>query len=197
MTTTHATDPDLILHPVRARIVYAVEGRAMTSGEIAREVPDVPQASLYRQIKKLQQGGVLVVKEERQVHGTVERVYAVDPTAAMVDPKKLAAMGKKSVRYFEIFLSCLRRAYAHYSAQERFDLKADAVTFYNEIAYLTDQEQQALNQEIRELILRARRNSPGGDRRRRCVSYIALPDLTLSTENNPTPSAAQSERSLP
>jgi hypothetical protein len=129
MQPSHATDPSLILHPIRARILYAVEGRAMTSAQISREVPDVPQASLYRQIKKLQQGGVLMVASEKRVHGTVERTYRVDPATVMVDPKKLEARRGKSAHYFEVFLSCLRQAFVRYTSQPRFDLKADGAQF--------------------------------------------------------------------
>jgi len=173
---TIGTHPDLILHPIRVRIVYAIEGRALSSSQIALELSDVPQASLYRHIKKLHDAGVLVVARQRQVHGTVERIYEVNPSAVFVDTKKLVSDKNKSIRYFEIFLSCLRRAFATYAGQPKPDFKKDGVKFYSEFALLTDEEQLELNQEIRALILAAQKRGPEGKRRRRCLSYIAMPE---------------------
>jgi DNA-binding transcriptional ArsR family regulator len=176
MQPSRATDPDLILHPIRARIVYAIEGRCLSSGEIAREVPDVSQASLYRHIKRLVQAGVLLVDHERQAHGAVERFYRTDPASVVIDARKLASKRGKAGPYFEVYLSCLRQAFAHYIGQPRFDLKADGARFYTEFAYLTDEEQVALNLDIKKLIEAAQRRPPGENRRRRNLSYIALPE---------------------
>jgi DNA-binding transcriptional ArsR family regulator len=176
MKSLPRTDPGLILHPIRARIVYAVEGRTMTPQQLAQEVPDVPQATLYRHIKKLKAAGVLVVAEERQVHGAVERTYRIDPSTVMIDTEKLASNKDKTNRYFEVYLSCLRQAFSRYTRQPRFDLKQDGIRFYSEFAFLSDEEQIALNHDIRELIAAAQRNAPARNRRRRCVSYIALPE---------------------
>jgi hypothetical protein len=176
MITKPATDPSLILHPIRVRIVYAVEGRCLTSRQIALEVPEVPQASLYRHIKKLVTAGVLVVVEERPVHGTVERVYQVDPAMVWVDRRKLSSNRDQSVRYFEVYLSSLRHAFARYTAQPVFDLNKDAVTFFTEFAYLTDEEQAAFNRHVRDLIAGLKRNAPTPGRRRRNLTFMALPE---------------------
>jgi len=67
---------DLLLHPVRLRIVQAFLGdRALTTGELRAELPDVPPASLYRHIARLVDAGVLGVVSERRVRGAVERTY--------------------------------------------------------------------------------------------------------------------------
>ena len=53
---------DLLLHPVRLRIVQAFLGdRALTTAELGTELPDVPPASLYRHVGVLVEGGVLAV----------------------------------------------------------------------------------------------------------------------------------------
>jgi DNA-binding transcriptional ArsR family regulator len=178
---TKRSSPDLILHPVRVRIVYAIEGRELSPSQIADEVPDVPQASLYRHIRKLLDAGVLVVAQERQVHGTVERTYRVDPATVMVDPKKLVSHKGRAARYFEVFLSCLRQAFGGYVSQTHFDLKKDGVTFYSEFAYLSDEEQIALNARIREMIVSAQKNEAAPERRRRALSFIALPEMSRQT----------------
>ena len=74
---------DLLLHPVRLRIVQAFLGdRALTTGELHAELDDVPTASLYRHVAHLVDAGVLSVVAERRVRGAVERTYVMRAAAA-------------------------------------------------------------------------------------------------------------------
>jgi hypothetical protein len=69
---------DLLLHPVRLRIVEAFLGdRALTTLQLREELPDVPAGSLYRHVAKLVDAGVLSVVGERRVRGAVERTYVL------------------------------------------------------------------------------------------------------------------------
>src|SRR5690242_9824963 len=102
------TRPELIVHPVRLRIVEAVAGHSMTSQQIAERLPDVPQATLYRQIKILLEGGILQVAEERQVHGIVEKTYTMPEEAGHLTREEFAAISPADhSRYFAILLGVL------------------------------------------------------------------------------------------
>ena len=84
---------DLLLHPVRLRIVQAFLGdRALTTSDLGRELADVPPGSLYRHVARLVDAGVLAVVAERRVRGTVERTYVLRLAAAAIGPDELAAM---------------------------------------------------------------------------------------------------------
>jgi hypothetical protein len=73
---------ELLLHPVRLRIVQAFLGRPdLTTAALRDQLPDVPAASLYRQVAMLVDAGVLAVVAERRVRGAVERTYALDLAA--------------------------------------------------------------------------------------------------------------------
>src|SRR6185437_4634635 len=86
---------DLVLHPVRLRILQAfLGGRRLTTGDLARELPDVAQAGLYRHVSRLAEGGVLEVVSERQARGAVERTYALRQENAWVDADAFAALGR-------------------------------------------------------------------------------------------------------
>ena len=52
---------DLLLHPIRLRILVGLLGRPMTAQQLGEVLEDVPQATLYRQLNKLAQAGVLEV----------------------------------------------------------------------------------------------------------------------------------------
>ena len=74
---------DLLLHPVRLRIVQAFLGdRALTTSGLRTELSDVPAASLYRHVARLVAGGVLAVVTERRVRGALERTYVLRTSAA-------------------------------------------------------------------------------------------------------------------
>src|SRR5579884_2586797 len=84
---------DLLLHPVRLRIVQAFLGeRALTTSQLADELDDVPAGSLYRHVAMLTNAGVLQVVAERRVRGAVERTYMLRLHAAQIQPDQLAAM---------------------------------------------------------------------------------------------------------
>ena len=69
----------LLAHPVRLRILQEVQRReTATARQIAAALPDVSAPTLYRQIDRLLQEGALLVKAERKVRGSVERLLAVD-----------------------------------------------------------------------------------------------------------------------
>ena len=88
------TKPDLILHPLRMRIIMTIAGKQMTAQNLAAALPDIAQATLYRHINKLAQGGVLAVIEERPVRGTMEKVYSLSQNAAFLGVSDIAEMSK-------------------------------------------------------------------------------------------------------
>ena len=75
---------DILLHPVRLRIVLTVAGDEATTADIAERLPDVPQATLYRHIAKLADSGILDIVGERRARGAVEKTYSVNADRANV-----------------------------------------------------------------------------------------------------------------
>ena len=62
---------ELVLHPVRLRIITALHGRKMTPGELAEDLPDVPQATLYRSARQSRTSGIITEKERNDEPKTV------------------------------------------------------------------------------------------------------------------------------
>ena len=85
---------DLLLHPVRLRIIKAFLGdRALTTTQLAAELGDVPAGSLYRHVTLLTRAGLLHIVAEHRIRGTVERTYALRQAAlAYIQPGEAAAM---------------------------------------------------------------------------------------------------------
>lgn len=81
-------DPEVLLHPVRIKILTALAEREATPQEIAAMAGDVPKASLYRHINILRAVGAIREVREYRVRGTFEKVYAL-----VTDSGPLAGLG--------------------------------------------------------------------------------------------------------
>ena len=58
---------DLLLHPVRLRIMHAMSGgRVLTTSDLCARLPDVPKTSVYRHVGLLAEAGVLEVAGEQR-----------------------------------------------------------------------------------------------------------------------------------
>lgn len=70
---------DVILNPVRMRIIqYAAQNQPMTVAQIARALPDVSKATLYRHMRILTENQVLQVVGEEKIRGTFEQSYSLN-----------------------------------------------------------------------------------------------------------------------
>ncbi|MBY8853690.1 helix-turn-helix domain-containing protein, partial [Saccharothrix sp. MB29] len=84
---------ELLLHPVRLRIVWALSGdRVRTTTDLCVTLSDVPKTSVYRHVALLAEGGLLEVADEQRVRGVVERHYRLRRERAVIEPEAGAAM---------------------------------------------------------------------------------------------------------
>ncbi|UYP19468.1 helix-turn-helix domain-containing protein [Rhodococcus sp. Z13] len=172
------TTAELLLHPVRLRIVQALLGdRTATTAQLRALLEDVSTATLYRQIATLVDAGVLEVVSERRVRGTVERTYRLVTERAHVTGDQAEEMSADDHR----------RAFLAFTAQLLADFDAylddpgrrrmvEDVVGYRQIALdLTDEEALALVTEMAQLFARYAELGPGPGRRRRLISRIIVP----------------------
>ena len=168
---------DLLLHPVRLRIVEAFLGdRALTTSQLRSELPDVAPASLYRHVARLVAGGVLAVVAERRVRGALERTYVLRVSAASVDLDEVAAMSADDHRrMFIAFVAGLLGEFDRYLERGDVDLLRDGVSYRLAGMWLDDAEFAQLMRELA-LVLQPRLASgPRSGRRRRILGSVLLP----------------------
>jgi DNA-binding transcriptional ArsR family regulator len=183
---------DALLHPVRLRIVQAFLGReagdeagegTRTARELAAALPDVAQATLYRQLAALVDSGVLEVVDEHRVRGAAERVYALPRASASLLGADLAgATAEDHLRYFVTFLAALQGEYVRYLRRGTPDLEADGVGYRTFTVNLADEEFAGFMAELNDLVLRAAANPDAPGRRRRLFARVVMP---LAGETGP------------
>jgi hypothetical protein len=168
---------DLVLHPVRLRIIQAFLGdRALTTSELRDELADVPPASLYRHVAKLVDAGVLAVVAERRVRGAVERTYVLRTSAATVRADELASVSADEHRQaFLAFLAGLIADFDRYLAGGDIDLVRDGVTYRMAGLWLDDAELAELAREMYAVLQPRVANPPRAGRRRRILGTVLLP----------------------
>jgi DNA-binding transcriptional ArsR family regulator len=171
------TQPDLLLHPVRLRIIQALAGgRRLSPAELGDELADIPPATLYRQINTLADGGVLAVVEQRAARGTPERVYALVEGGASLTPQDLTeATAGDHLRFFTIFVAGLIGEFGRYLDGEHIDLVADGVGYRQVPLELTDQEFAELAGRLNAALAPVIANRPAPGRTRRMLTTIVMP----------------------
>ncbi len=171
------TSADLLLHPVRLRIVQAFLGdRALTTSELKAELPDVPAASLYRHVARLVEAGVLSVVAERRVRGAVERTYVLRLLAASIGLDELAEMGPDDHRHaFMAFVAALLADFDRYLARGDIDLLRDGVTYNLAGMWLDDGELAQLRRELLTVLQPRLANAPKPGRQRRILGSVLVP----------------------
>jgi DNA-binding transcriptional ArsR family regulator len=169
---------DLLLHPVRLRIILASVGHPVTAQQLASELPDIPQASLYRNINLLAGAGFLVVVKERRVHNTVEKTYALPEKAAFLTVEDLKNAGPEDyIRLVTQYLGLLLGYFVRYVEKGDVDVVRDNLLFQATPVYLNPQEAIELGQALRALLLPYVKNPPSPDRQRSILGLISLPDV--------------------
>ena len=168
---------DLILHPVRLRIIVAfARGRRLTPQQVAAVLPDVPQATLYRQIERLYRGGALAVAAERPVRGAVERTYVLAEGGASLSPDDLARSSREDhLGYFTAFAAGLVAQFEEYLERSEADLLKDGVGYRQVVLNLTDQEVSEMAVALNAAVGPFLAYDPKPGRRRRMLATVLIP----------------------
>jgi hypothetical protein len=171
------TSADLLLHPVRLRIVKAFLGdRALTTAQLAAELDDVPAGSLYRHVALLSKAGVLQVVAERRVRGAVERTYALRTLATQIRADEAAAMtAEEHSAAFMAYVAGMLADADRYLATGPPDPQRDGADYRVGAMWLTDVEFAEFVRDLAGVLMPRLALAPGEGRRRRMVYGVVLP----------------------
>ncbi len=168
---------ELVLHPVRLRIVQAFMGSAsLTTSQLRERLPDVPAATLYRHVATLVAGGLLEPVEERQVRGATERSYALRVENARMTAEDASAVpADEHRRLFMTFVAGLLGDFDRYLDRGDVDLGRDMVGYRQAVLNLSDDELAEMLDDLRDVLAPrlALPEAPG--RRRRVFTTVLVP----------------------
>ena len=171
------TTLDLLLHPVRLRIVNALsKARTLTTGGLCSRLTGVSQATVYRHVGMLVNGGILEVEGEQQVRGAVERRYRLREERARIAAEVGKAMSREDHR--RAFGSAMAALIAEFNAYiARRDAKPydDQVSYRQGTVWLTEVEIATLVREVGVALAACMTNPPTTGRRPYLLSTIFFP----------------------
>ncbi len=170
------TRPDVLLHPVRIRIVSEFTGRERTVRELADALPDVPQATLYRQVSTLVDGGVLEQVSERAARGPSERVYRVAAGADRIHPEDIDTLpGVEAQRLFAVFAASLVDSFAAYIGSAGAVPSADGLAANRTVVNLSAAERRDFAARLGSLVEEVLALPPAPHRRRYHLASCFIP----------------------
>lgn len=169
---------DLILHPVRIRLLQALAGERLTTQELAERLPDVPKSSIYRHLRLLLDEGMIAVAGTRPVRGVVEKEYRLAQPMRIGNEEMKRLSAAEHIGYFQTYLMTLIQGFGDYVAVaggEPLDMAADRAGYTEVYFFATPEELDqfaiALNDAIRPLA----ENPPRADRRKHKLAVITHP----------------------
>ncbi|HEX4220880.1 MAG TPA: helix-turn-helix domain-containing protein [Pseudonocardiaceae bacterium] len=168
---------DLLLHPVRLRIVHAMSGgRTRTTSDLCARLPDVPKTSVYRHVGLLAEGGVLEVVAEQRVHGAVERHYRLRADQTRIGPDAAATMTLDDHRRgFTATLAALLAEFNAYLDRPGADPIADSIGYRQGILWLSEAELAELIKDLQQVLAGRMGNGPAPGRIPRLHAMISFP----------------------
>ncbi len=166
------------MHPIRLRIVRAFAGRAkLTVRDLAKDLHDIPQATLYRHLNRLAEAGVLTVASETPVRGALERSYQIDPGTVRLTEEEIRAIDPEThQKYFSLFVASLLEDFGRYTRTGDIDVVRDDVHYLQVPIFATPEEFASFMEEFAALVKMFAGHKSAKRRIRRTVSIVTLPE---------------------
>lgn len=171
---------DLIIHPVRFRILQILTTEKLTTQEIAGWLSDIPKSSIYRHLKKLLDAELVSVAETRLVKGIQEKTYQLAQRPYLSADDMAGLMADDHLRYFTTYLLTVLRGFADYlttaeSDGGEIDLLADRVGYTEVRFFANNSEFDEFQATINEAVLKLMNNEEGNGRRKHKIALITHP----------------------
>lgn len=174
MRTDTRSIADIVIHPVRLRILAEFAGRSMTTRQLAAALPSIPTASLYRHVATLVEAGLVEVVEERAVNGANERVFRASPVH--IDPDEFDALDPEDhLSKFSVFGASLVDAFAEYIRSEGPVPSRDGLSYNLGVVHLSQEEFDDFSAAFEALSAEMLGAGPGPGRKRYTVASVVVP----------------------
>ena len=168
---------ECITNPTKCRLLLEIysQGQA-TAKHLSDTFGDIPQATLYRNLKKMLNDGILKVVDETQIRGRVEKTYA---RAFDLNEDLEAILAENSgTLYMQVFTQYFlgfAEQFREYCNSPNINIKNDMSGFSLSHIYLSDEELTELMKSISSIIHAAKKNGPKAGRKLRTLGLIVSP----------------------
>jgi len=171
------TTIEALTNPRQAKILMEIyANKQMTAKQLSERFPDIPVATLYRNLKKMCDSAVLQVVETRPRRGTVEKVYAATAsfeldTEAMI----VTNNGQAYAGLFTQYALGIMNEFRAYASREDIDILRDGSGFTVNPVYATLEELTEALTKIRKILTPLVNNPPDENRKLHNICIITTP----------------------
>lgn len=167
----------LLLHPVRMRVVMSLVNRQLTTRELQTQMPDVPQASLYRAVSQLAKADVIKVISTERRGGAIERRYHLPPGSALLTPEEVASSEPDQVlAAVQTFSDVLVARATRYLSTSQRDWRSGRLTLRNRFAQLDSAQRDELSRELVALLDKYGAIEPGENSGEFSITVAVIPE---------------------
>lgn len=166
----------LLSNPIRIRVMQYLQtyGEATTK-QISEALKDISIPTLYRHINVMVKEEILLIKEERKVRGSLERLLAIN------NEKMSSTVHSNIADTSYKFLMELYMRFQKYSCNVDADLKKDRISLTTCILKLTDDSFDDFINEIIKVTEKYQVTEENG--KIRSVSFISAPGVEEEKQN--------------
>ncbi len=158
----------MLSNPVRMQVMQYLQAHGeATTKQISEAIADVPAPTLYRHINTLLKEEVLLVKEERKVRGSLERLLAIN-----VEKMTKTVNSSISETAYQ-FLMELFMKFQRYGEKADVDPQKDRLSLRTCVFTLTDNSFDSFMQEIGAVMEKYQKAEKNG--KLRSLSFISAP----------------------
>ena len=140
-----------------------------TTKQISEALPDIPAPTLYRYINKLIKDEVLLIKEERKVRGSMERILAIN-----VAKLEECENGDIVATAYQ-FLMLIYEKFVKYASGKKVDPIKDRLCMRSRMMALSDADYDAFMQDMAALMDRYEEKADKSKNKLRNISFISAP----------------------
>lgn len=168
---------ECITNPVKCKLLLEIYSKEKATAKyLSDALGDIPQATLYRNLKKMLNDGILKVVEETPVRGTVEKTYAL---AFNINEDFEAILAENSgTLYMQLFMQYFfgfAKQFQAYCQSPDINIKEDMSGFSLSHLYLSDDELTDLIKSISNVVHAAEKKGPKAGRKLRTIGVIVSP----------------------
>ncbi len=182
---------ELLNHPIRMRIFQSLYHREMSVQQLTEYLQEVPQSSVYRHVRMLNEAGLLKITSTRQVNGIEERFYmAVND---FIDRREIEKpYGRQNFADFvSLYGTVAAQDLGHYiSSHEANDIKN--IASRDHFFYATEEEFIAIREKIYQILKEAEEKRSQSDGKLWRFFVIAHP---IDSEASQSPPESPNEQS--
>ncbi|RWZ59906.1 ArsR family transcriptional regulator [Halobacillus fulvus] len=166
----------LIMHPVRMKIIQCLSRGPATVYELLEWIGDVPQATLYRHLNELKKNEIIMVTEEKKIRGAIEKTYTLKQNGARITADEAEDIDmEEHLQMFMTFFATLVQDMESYF-EGKVDFQKDTFGYSQFDLHLTEEEWDSFKKDMTEMMKPYLKNKPTDHTRKVSMTQIFIPD---------------------